>query len=87
MYLGGYIFSSFILLGFFSCHISLTGCQTGSIVSYDVMSSSCKTCEYCKGKNCEPKEHVCRKNWSGSAKAMESTMAVNIIKTLKTKGI
>ena len=45
-------------------HIAIwvIGCQTGSIVRYDVlwlMSSSCRTCEYCKG--CEPKENICRK--------------------------
>jgi len=35
----------------------------------------------------QPKKHNCKKNWTGSAKAMEPDMLVQMVMDVKNKGI
>ena len=61
-----------------SGHAALIGTSTGKIINYAVRNRNCKQCEV------NPlKEHDCRCNWGGSAKAMEADIAVELVnKTL-----
>jgi hypothetical protein len=59
---------------------------TNKIVGFRVMTSDCRTCSAAAKKNVPPTPHDCRKNWAGSAKAMEPAMAVEILSNIKEKG-
>ncbi|XP_077991796.1 uncharacterized protein LOC144446003 [Glandiceps talaboti] len=63
-----------------SGHCTMIGSKTGKVIAYDVRSKKCKKCEVAKKRNIEAKPHDCRRNWSGSAKAMESDMVVEMVK-------
>ncbi|XP_018394014.1 PREDICTED: uncharacterized protein LOC108772866 [Cyphomyrmex costatus] len=58
-----------------SGHGTLIGHYSGKIISYAVQCTTCRKCSL--GQN--NKEHDCRKNYKGSAKAMEPDMAVELI--------
>lgn len=69
-----------------SGHCSMIGAKTGKVVGYNVRSKFCKTCDNSAKKGKTPNKHDCRMNWSGSAKAMEQDMVVEMMKTCKEKG-
>lgn len=64
----------------------MIGAKTGKVVGYNVRSKFCKTCDNSVKKGKTPNKHDCRMNWSGSAKAMEQDMVVEMMKTCKEKG-
>lgn len=64
----------------------MIGAKTVKVVGYNVHSKFCKTCDNSAKKGKTPKKHDCRMNWSGSAKAMEQDMVVEMMKTYKEKG-
>ncbi|XP_062619911.1 uncharacterized protein LOC134281467 [Saccostrea cucullata] len=58
---------------------SLIGKKTGKIVGFSSRSKRCRICMHAKKLNKTPKSHKCRKNWMGSAKAMEPDMIVEML--------
>ncbi|XP_052073732.1 uncharacterized protein LOC127730530 [Mytilus californianus] len=66
---------------------TLIGKTTGKVVNHKVRISSCRICERAKGRGVLPRQHKCRKNWSGSAKGMEPDMEVEMLKELDEKGV
>ena len=64
----------------------MIGAQTGKLIGYSVRSKFCKTCDESTRKGKTPKKHDCRMNWSGSAKAMEQEMVIEIMRKCKDSG-
>ncbi|XP_069119349.1 uncharacterized protein [Argopecten irradians] len=64
-----------------SGHCTMVGCKTGKVVSYAVRSKSCRICDRSKTKGTVTRKHLCRRNWNGSAKAMEPDMVVEMVKS------
>lgn len=56
------------------------------MLAFDRRSKTCKKCEYYLGKNQPIPEHNCQINWTGSSKAMEADMAVEMARRLKDNG-
>ena len=71
----------FIIAG----HASFIGAKTGKLIGYEVRCKKCAICDAAARLNIEVRQHDCRKNWSGSAKAMEPDLAVSMLKTFKDK--
>lgn len=69
----------------FSGHGSMIGCKTRKVVGYDVMAKTCRICKSAELHKPE-KKYDCRKNWEGSSKSMEPSMAVKILKSIENKG-
>ncbi|CAC5408712.1 unnamed protein product [Mytilus coruscus] len=67
-------------------HCSMIGTRTGMILDYSLRSRTCRICVTARRMNKIPKVHVCRKNYSGSSKAMESDMFVQMVADARTKG-
>lgn len=65
---------SFILNNFLG-RGSVIGHETGKILAYDVMSTTCAKC----ARGHTPEDHDCCKNHEGSAKSMEPACAVNLL--------
>lgn len=65
----------------------MIGCKTGKVLEYAVRSKTCRVCDRAERYGYKGKEHDCRKNWSGSAKAMEPDMVVEMVEKVREKGI
>ena len=50
---------------------AIIGFMTGKCIDYGIKNKVCKFCSKAEEKGQEPSKHDCRKNFSGSAKAME----------------
>jgi hypothetical protein len=66
-------------------HGVLIGKETGKIISYDIKSKVCAVCEYASRKRITVRKHKCYKNWSGSSKAMEPALAVDMMKKVNNE--
>nr|XP_006821803.1 PREDICTED: uncharacterized protein LOC102801212 [Saccoglossus kowalevskii] len=62
-----------------SGHGAAIGEATGKIMGYAVRSKGCNICE---NGDMNTRKHDCRKNWTGSSKAMEGDIAVEVVKTI-----
>ena len=62
-----------------SGHGALIGKESGLILDFGTRISNCKQCEVNKSTGSE-KAHDCRLNWGGTSKAMESDLAVSLLK-------
>ena len=60
---------------------------TGKIFDYATKVKKCRTCEYAQRTNTNAKVHDCRKNHTGSSKAMEPISAVELFKNAPKHGI
>ncbi|XP_062603151.1 uncharacterized protein LOC134264915 [Saccostrea cucullata] len=67
-------------------HASLVGEKTKKIVSFSSKSKKCRICSAATAKGVPPRKHNCRKNWQGSAKAMEPAMACEMLSAIKDEG-
>ncbi|XP_048749762.1 uncharacterized protein LOC125647095 [Ostrea edulis] len=67
-------------------HATLIGQKTGKCVGYALKSKKCRICSAAKVKNVTPRKHNCKKNWSGSAKAMEPAMACEMLQSILDSG-
>ncbi|CAC5362774.1 unnamed protein product [Mytilus coruscus] len=65
-------------------HATMIGEKTGKCVSQGTKSADCRKCMYVDEKG--DGNHDCRKNHSGSAKSMESNLAVEMVQELQCKG-
>lgn len=61
----------------------MIGQITGKCVSYGLKSGDCRKCEYVDEKG---DGHDCRKNHNGSAKSMESALAVEMVRDIENSG-
>ena len=64
-------------------HCSMIGAETGKVLNYAVQNKSCRECKKAENSNSTPVAHVCRRNFAGSAKSMESNIVVSMVKDLK----
>ena len=64
----------------------MIGAQTGKSIGYSVRSKFCNTCDESTRTGKTPKKHDCRMNWSGSAKAMEQDMMIEIMRKCNDSG-
>ena len=62
-----------------SGHMFFIGAQTNKIIDYEVMCVSCAKCQSAKKRNKVAKQHHCSHNFNGHAKAMEASVAQNLI--------
>ena len=60
-------------------HGSLMGQETKQIIDYGYRCKSCRCCKIATREKREPNSHDCRKNWTGSSKAMEASVAVEVM--------
>ncbi|CAC5380086.1 unnamed protein product [Mytilus coruscus] len=60
--------------------------ETGMILDYSLRSRTCRICVTARRMNKIPNVHVCRKNYSGSSKAMESDMVIQMQADARAKG-
>ncbi|XP_046408211.1 uncharacterized protein LOC124172766 [Ischnura elegans] len=56
-------------------HGCLIGIHSKKVLSFGTRNAACKACSYSNV------DHDCRRNWSGSAKAMEADLAVELLTT------
>ncbi|XP_052682531.1 uncharacterized protein LOC128163085 isoform X2 [Crassostrea angulata] len=63
---------------------SLIGLKTGKVVGFSSRLKRCRKCMVAKKSNRTPIKHKCRKNWVGSAKAMEPDMIVEMLQHAKS---
>ncbi|XP_063446744.1 uncharacterized protein LOC134726274 [Mytilus trossulus] len=67
-------------------HCSMIGTRTGMILDYSLRSRTCRVCVTARRMKKIPKVHTCRKNYSGSSKAMEADMVVQMVADARIKG-
>ena len=63
-----------------SGHGSLIEKDSGKLIAYRCRITSCKVCDIAAKASEDPKPHDCRRNWSGSSKAMEQSVAVELVR-------
>ena len=54
------------------------GVETGKVLSFGTRKKRCATCWRSEQRGVSPPKHDCRRNWYGSAKAMEGDVAVQL---------
>ena len=54
------------------------GMETGRVLSFGTRNKRCATCWNAERLGKQPSEHDCRRNWYGSAKAIEGDVAVQL---------
>jgi hypothetical protein len=64
---------------------SLIGTKSGKVLAFTSRCKRCRICSVAKKNNIPPKVHHCVKNWTGSAKAMEADVVVDMLNTIKHK--
>ena len=62
------------------------GVKTGKVLDYDTCNKHCQQCETSTRLGTPAKDHDCRKNYSGSAKATEPHVATELFKRAPSKG-
>ncbi|XP_055999332.1 uncharacterized protein LOC125677071 [Ostrea edulis] len=67
-------------------HASLFGEKTKKVVSFSSKSKKCRICSVATTKGVPPRKHNCRRNWHGSAKAMEPAMACEMLTAIQDEG-
>ena len=68
-------------------HGVLIGKSSRKCLDFSVRSKVCDTCDRAQRSGVIPKEHKCYKNWTGSSKAMEPDMAVDMIQNIQSTGL
>ena len=60
-------------------HASMIGRNSKKVMGYAVRCKTCRVCDHASARKVPSRVHDCRKNWHGSAKAMEPSMVVEMI--------
>ena len=60
-------------------HASMIGRNSKKVMGYAVRCKTCRVCDHASARKVPSRVHDCRKNWHGSAKAMEPSMLVEMI--------
>ena len=63
----------------------MIGSNTGKVIGIQTTIKTCRVCEHAKHNKSTPREHSCRKNWTGSAKAMEADMVVSMMQQTESQ--
>ena len=63
-----------------SGHSALIGDKPGKVLSFATRKKICRSCGNDEKQTMKAIKHDCHRNWAGSAKAMESSMAVQLLK-------
>ena len=61
----------------------MIGTRSGKVLGAGCKSKCCRICQHSASNSTTPPSHDCRKNWTGSAKSMESAIVIDILKDLK----
>lgn len=72
-----------MLLILFLGHATLMGVHTKKVVSYTSRTKVCRKCDAAARRHQTPPAHDCRRNWSGSAKAMEPAMVSSMVQDVE----
>lgn len=67
-----------------SGHGALFENDSKSIIAYGARITTCRFCEVASRDGRTPNKHDCRRNWSGSSKAMEQSVAVELLTNTRT---
>ncbi|XP_063433536.1 uncharacterized protein LOC134715345 isoform X2 [Mytilus trossulus] len=67
-------------------HCSMIGSKTGKILGYKWRSKSCRICQKAEHEGKIVRKHTCRKNFTGSAKAMDPDMVEEMVTDSIEKG-
>lgn len=59
-------------------HAAAMSLATGKVLDYTTKNKACRSCDAAKKAGRQAKQHDCRKNHSGSSKAMEASAAVEL---------
>ena len=59
---------------------TIIGVNTGKRIDYGMKNKYCRTCLIAEKKDEKPQIHVCRKFFSGTAKAMEAAICKDLFK-------
>ena len=59
-------------------HGTMVGLETGKCLDYGTKNTYCRKCLEAEKRGVQPKPHDCRLNHTGSAKAMEASIAVDL---------
>eukprot|EP00112_Aurelia_sp_Birch-Aquarium-sp1_P014841 Seg323.9 transcript_id=Seg323.9/GoldUCD/mRNA.D3Y31 product="hypothetical protein" protein_id=Seg323.9/GoldUCD/D3Y31 len=59
---------------------TIIGVNTGKCIDFGMKNKNCRTCNNAKRLSQEPSQHDCRKNFSGTAKAMEPAICEDLFK-------
>ena len=70
-----------------SGHAAAMSLTTGKVLDYTTKIKACRYCDAAKKAGRPPKNHDCRKNHSGSSKAMEATAAVELFKNVTKSNV
>ena len=65
----------------------MIGKKTGRVLKHALRCSGCRICDRAKERDVVPKVHNCKKNWTGSAKAMEPDMVVEMLRYIHEQNI
>ena len=64
---------------------SMIGLKTGKIIAFGTRTKHCAICESAEHKGQKPRVHDCRRNWSGSSKAMEPDVGAELAATCENQ--
>ena len=65
--------------------IGLIRDKTDKVLAFETRNKQCGTCNTSERLKRRPRNHDCRKNWQGTAKAMESDMVVSMLQKQEEK--
>ena len=65
----------------------MVGIKRGKCIGYSVKCKSCKTCKAAIRRGINARDHDCRKNRTGTLKAMEPSMIVDMLREAKANNV
>ncbi len=65
---------------------TVTSADTGRIYAYGFRHRDCRTCAYWEREGKKPPPHTCLKDWKGSSKAMEASIAEELCVKIQNSG-
>jgi hypothetical protein len=77
------VFSIFLISG----HVTIVGKTSRKCLSFAVAKKNGRFCRIAKRRKVTVTKHKCRKNWSGSSKAMEPFLTLKCLQDLKGNGL
>ena len=66
---------------------SAIGVKTGKVIVYATRNQQCHTYKHAEDCQISPKSHDCRRNYQGSSKSMESSVAVQLFSEAPSQGM
>lgn len=66
---------------------TLIGEKTGKVLGHKLRCVDCRICNIAAKKGNVPRNHNCKRNWTGSAKGMEPDMFVELVRDLTDRDV